>query len=66
MNGFGNKLRFQVAAEHGVRVKLGIDNRDEKLGTACFDLNDKIAAAIALANLDPDKEALSKRLQGRD
>jgi len=46
-------------------VKLVYENRGEKLGIARLDLNDRIADAIAKADLDPDKEALLEKLLGR-
>jgi len=47
-------------------VKLVYENRGEKLGIARLDLNDRIADAIAKAELDPDKEALLEKLLGQD
>jgi len=47
-------------------VKLVYENRGEKLGIARLDLNDRIADAIARAELDPDKEALLEKLLGQD
>ena len=47
-------------------MKLVYENRGEKLGIARLDLNDRIADAIAKADLDPDKEALLEKLLGQD
>src|SRR5204863_4620925 len=42
------------------------DNRGEKLGVARLDLNDRIAAKIEEAELDPDQAALLDKLLGQD
>jgi hypothetical protein len=47
-------------------VKLVYENRGEKLRLARLDLNDRIADAVAQADLDPDKEALLEKLLGKD
>ena len=47
-------------------MKLVYENRGEKLGIAQLDLNDRIAAAIEQAELDPDQEALLEKLLGQD
>ncbi len=47
-------------------MKLVYENRGEKLGIARLDLNDRIADAIAKAELDPDQEALLEKLLGKD
>ena len=47
-------------------MKLVYENRGEKLGVARLDLNDRIADAIARADLDPDQEALLEKLLGKD
>ena len=52
--------------EDGATVKLVYENRGEKLGVARTDLNDRIAARIEEAELDPDQEALLERLLGQD
>lgn len=57
---------FKRSEEDGATVKLVYENRGEKLGIACLDLNDRIADAIAKADLDPDKEALLEKLLGKD
>jgi len=66
---FGNyvsKYDFQRSVDDGATTKLVYENRGEKLGIARLDLNDRIADAIALADLDPDKEALLEKLLGKD
>src|SRR5207247_10711685 len=45
---------------------LVYENPGEKLGIARLDLNDRIADALAKAELDPDKEALLEKLLGQD
>lgn len=47
-------------------MKLVYENRGEKLGVARLDLNDRIAARIEEAELDPDQEALLEKLIGKD
>jgi type I restriction enzyme R subunit len=42
------------------------ENRGEKLGLTRLDLNDRIADAVAMAELDPDQNALLERLLGKD
>ena len=42
------------------------ENQGEKLGVARTDLNDRIAAKIEDAELDPDQEALLHKLLGQD
>jgi type I restriction enzyme R subunit len=66
---FGNyvsRYDFKRSEEDGATVKLVYENRGEKLGVARLDLNDRIAEAIARADLDPDKEALLEKLLGQD
>ncbi len=57
---------FKRSEEDGATVKLVYENRGEKLGLTRLDLNDRIADAIALAELDPDQEALLEKLLGKD
>jgi type I restriction enzyme, R subunit len=57
---------FKRSEEDGATVKLVYQNRGEKLGIERLDLNDRIADAIAKADLDPDKEALLEKLIGQD
>ena len=66
---FGNyvsRYDFKQSEEDGATVKLVYDNRGEKLGIAPTDLNDRIAAKIEEAELDPDQEALLEKLLGHD
>ena len=61
-----SRYDFKRSEEDGATVKLVYENRGEKLGIARLDLNDRIADAIAMAELDPDKEALLEKLLGQD
>jgi type I restriction enzyme R subunit len=61
-----SRYDFKRSEEDGATVKLVYENRGEKLGIARLDLNDRIADAIAQADLDPDKEALLEKLLGQD
>lgn len=61
-----SRYDFKRSEEDGATVKLVYENRGEKLGIARLDLNDRIADAIAQAELDPDKEALLEKLLGQD
>ena len=66
---FGNyvsRYDFKRSEEDGATVKLIYENRGEKLGVARTDLNDRIAAKIENAELDPDQEALLDKLLGQD
>ena len=64
--GYVSKYDFRRSEQDGATVKLVYENRGEKLGLARLDLNDRIADAIAKAELDPDKEALLEKLLGQD
>ncbi|MGE3343906.1 MAG: type I restriction endonuclease subunit R [Vicinamibacterales bacterium] len=64
--GYVSQYDFKRSEEDGATVKLVYENRGEKLGLARLDLNDRIADAIAQAELDPDKEALLEKLLGQD
>lgn len=64
--GYVSRYDFKRSEEDGATVKLVYENRGEKLGIARLDLNDRIADAIARADLDPDKEALLEKLLGQD
>jgi len=64
--GYVSKYDFRRSEQDGATVKLVYDNRGEKLKIERLDLNDRIADAIARAELDPDKEALLEKLLGRD
>jgi type I restriction enzyme, R subunit len=61
-----SRYDFKRSEEDGATVKLVYENRGEKLGLAKLDLNDKIAAAVDAADLDPDQTTLLERLLGRD
>ena len=61
-----SRYDFKRSEEDGATVKLVYENRGEKLGIARLDLNDRIANAIAQANLDRDQEALLEKLLGKD
>jgi type I restriction enzyme R subunit len=61
-----SRYDFKRSEEDGATVKLVYENRGEKLGVARLDLNDRIAEAIAKADLDPDKEALLEKLLGKN
>src|SRR6185436_7934732 len=64
--GYVSTYDFKRSEQDGATVKLVYENRGEKLGIAKLDLNDRIAEAIAKADLDPDKEAKLERLLGQD
>lgn len=57
---------FKRSEEDGATVKLVYENRGEKLRLARLDLNEKIAAAVDAADLDPDQTALLEKLLGKD
>ncbi len=61
-----SRYDFKRSEEDGATVKLVYENRGEKLGVARADLNDRIAAKIEKAELDPDQEALLDKLLGQD
>ena len=61
-----SRYDFKRSEEDGATVKLVYENRGEKLGLARLDLNDRIAEAIAQADLDRDQEALLEKLLGKD
>jgi len=61
-----SRYDFKRSEEDGATVKLVYENRGEKLRVERLDLNDRIADAIAQADLDPDKEALLEKLLGKD
>jgi len=66
---FGNyvsRYDFRRAEQDGTTVKLIYENRGEKLGIARLDLNERIAAKVEKANLDPDKTDLLEKLLGKD
>ena len=61
-----SRYDFKRSEEDGATVKLIYDNRGEKLGVTRLDLNERIAAKIEEAELDPDQEALLDKLLGQD
>ena len=61
-----SRYDFKRSEEDGATAKLVYKNRGDKLGVARTDLNDRIAAQIEDADLDPDQEALLDKLLGRD
>ena len=61
-----SRYDFKRSEEDGATVKLVYENRGEKLGVQRDDLNDRIAAKIEEAELDPDQEALLEKLLGQD
>ena len=61
-----SRYDFKRSEEDGATVKLVYENRGEKLGLAKLDLNDRIAAAVDAADLDPDQTALLEKLLGKD
>jgi type I restriction enzyme R subunit len=61
-----SRYDFKRSEEDGATVKLVYENRGEKLGLARLDLNEKIAAAVDAADLDPDQTALLEKLLGKD
>jgi type I restriction enzyme, R subunit len=61
-----SRYDFKRSEEDGATVKLVYENRGEKLGIAKLDLNERIAAAIDAADLDPDQTALLEKLLGKD
>ncbi|RZL03981.1 MAG: type I restriction endonuclease subunit R [Rubrivivax sp.] len=64
--GYVSRYDFKRSEEDGATVKLVYENRGEKLGLARLDLNEKIAAAVDEADLDPDQTALLEKLLGKD
>jgi type I restriction enzyme R subunit len=64
--GYISRYDFKRSEEDNSTVKLVYENRGEKLGIAKFDLNDRIAAKIEEADLNPDQEAHLERLLGQD
>jgi type I restriction enzyme R subunit len=61
-----SRYDFKRSEQDQSTVKLVYENRGEKLGIARFDLNDRIAAKIEEAELDPDQTALLEKLLGQD
>ncbi|KZC37531.1 UNVERIFIED_ORG: deoxyribonuclease, partial [Rhodanobacter sp. FW104-R5] len=61
-----SRYDFKRSEQDGATVKLVYENRGEKLGVACADLNARIADKIEEAELDPDQQALLEKLLGKD
>lgn len=61
-----SRYDFKRSEEDGATVKLVYENRGERLGVARADLNERIAAKIEEAELDPDQAALLDKLLGQD
>lgn len=64
--GYVSRYDFKRSEQDQSTVKLVYENRGEKLGIARLDLNDRIAAKIEEAELDPDQTALLEKLLGQD
>jgi type I restriction enzyme, R subunit len=64
--GYVSRYDFKRSEEDGSTVKLIYENRGEKLGIERLDLNDRIAAKIEEAALNPDQEGLLEKLLGQD
>ena len=64
--GYVSRYDFKRSEEDGATVRLVYENRGEKLGVACKDLNDRIADAIEKAELDADQQAKLQKLLGKD
>ena len=64
--GYISRYDFKRSEEDKSTVKLIYENRGEKLGIEHLDLNDRIAAKIAEAELEPDQEALIEKFLGQD
>jgi len=61
-----SRYDFKRSEQDNSTVKLVYANRGEKLGITCLELNDRIAAKIEEAELDPDQIALLEKLLGKD
>lgn len=61
-----SRYDFKRSEEDGATVKLVYENRGEKLGVVHLDLNERMAAKIEAAELDPDQAALLDKLLGKD
>lgn len=64
--GYISRYDFKRSEEDKSTVRLVYENRGEKLGIARLDLNDRIAAKIEEAELNPDQLALLEKLLGKD
>src|SRR5437773_2379867 len=61
-----SRYDFKRSEEDQSTVRLVYENRGEKLGIARLDLNDRIAAKVEEAELDPDQTSLLEKLLGKD
>lgn len=61
-----SRYDFKRSEADGATVKLVYENRGEKLGVACADLNARMAEKIEEAELDPDQQAQLDKLLGKD
>jgi type I restriction enzyme R subunit len=61
-----SRYDFKRSEEDESTCKLIYENRGEKLGLARLDLNDRIAAKIEEAEMDPDQQAQLEKLLGKD
>ena len=64
--GYVSRYDFKRSEEDGATVKLVYENRGEKLGVNCRDLNSTIAEKIEEAELDLDQKSLLDKLLGKD
>src|SRR6266536_401340 len=64
--GYISRYDFKRSEEDHSTVRVVYENRGEKLRLTRLDLNDRIAAKIEEAELDPDQQALLERLLGQD
>ena len=64
--GYISRYDFKRSEEDHSTVRLVYENRGEKLGIARPDLNDRIAAKVEEADLDPDQTSLLEKLLGKD
>jgi type I restriction enzyme, R subunit len=64
--GYVSRYDFKRSEEDGATVKLVYENRGEKLGVDCRDLNSAIAEKIEEAELDADQKSLLEKLLGKD
>jgi len=64
--GYCSRYDFNRSVEDQSTVRLVYESRGEKRGIARLDLNDRIAAAVEKADLDPDQVGLLERLLGKE
>lgn len=61
-----SRYDFKRSEEDNSTVRLVYENRGEKLGLTCLNLNDLIADKVAEADLDKDQSAHLEKLLGKD